>query len=169
LRINYTGKYVVLTSPHARLSVRISIVDSYLIPIAILMVLSIPPVRAGNIACALCTPTLTNPQLFGQQVVLIFIGLTWGLKGLGIAAAGAIFGELITFLHVPFTPTPPPCLRPVLSLCKSLLRNRAAKIEVDNLQYAIFARVIRNGGLRVAIIARYSVIPSHCEPPMCRT
>lgn len=52
----------------------------WLVPIAVLIVLSIPP-------------------LFGHEIVVILIGLTWGLGvGFGIAAAGTIIGELGTFL-----------------------------------------------------------------------
>jgi hypothetical protein len=43
-------------------------------------------------------PVLTRSQLCGQQILLMFIGLTWSLNGLAIAAAGTLFGEVITFL-----------------------------------------------------------------------
>jgi hypothetical protein len=49
-----------------------------------------------------------------------------------------------------------------ISLFKYLLRTRGARYEEKNVEYAILARVIRDGGIKIAIISRYSVIPSHC-------
>lgn len=52
----------------------------WLIPIAILFVLSFPP-------------------LFGNEIVLILVGVVWGLgEGFGIAAAGTILGEVANFM-----------------------------------------------------------------------
>jgi hypothetical protein len=53
------------------------------------------------------------------------------------------------------------------SLFKYFLSERGAKYERDKIQYALLARVIRDGGLKIAVIARYSVIPGHCEPFSC--
>jgi uncharacterized membrane protein YdjX (TVP38/TMEM64 family) len=37
--------------------------------------------------------------LFGQEIVIVLVGLTWGLGvGFAIAAAGTLIGELINFL-----------------------------------------------------------------------
>jgi uncharacterized membrane protein YdjX (TVP38/TMEM64 family) len=52
------------------------------IPIGVLILLSIPP-------------------LFGHEIVIVLIGLTWGLGwGFLIASAGTLLGELLTFLYV---------------------------------------------------------------------
>jgi hypothetical protein len=52
--------------------------------------------------------------------------------------------------------------RPI-SLFKFLLRQRGSRYEEKNIRYAVLARVIRDGGLKVAIIARWSIIPPHSE------
>ncbi|KAJ7641450.1 hypothetical protein FB45DRAFT_738359, partial [Roridomyces roridus] len=44
---------------------------------------------------------------------------------------------------------------------KSCCRARGQKMELSNLQYGTLARVVREGGLRIAIIIRYSSIPPH--------
>lgn len=40
---------------------------------------------------------------------------------------------------------------------------RGEKYERTKLSYAYLARVVRDGGFRIALIARFSAIPGHCE------
>lgn len=40
---------------------------------------------------------------------------------------------------------------------------RASKFSEKNLTYALMSEVIREGGIMIAIIVRYSTIPPHCE------
>jgi hypothetical protein len=47
------------------------------------------------------------------------------------------------------------------SLFRSVLRQRAAQYEVKNIEYAVLAGVIRDGGIKVATVARWSIIPNH--------
>ncbi len=42
---------------------------------------------------------------------------------------------------------------------------RGDKLERTNIRYACLARVVREGGFKVALIARFSAIPGHCELP----
>lgn len=66
-------------TPSSATSVR-ALKAGWLIPIAILFVLSFPP-------------------LFGNEIVLILVGVVWGLgEGFGIAAAGTILGEVANFM-----------------------------------------------------------------------
>ncbi|THH14146.1 hypothetical protein EW146_g6147 [Bondarzewia mesenterica] len=79
----------------------------WLIPIAVLFVISFPP-------------------LFGHEIVAILCGVVWGLWiGFAIVAAGTFVGEVGNFL------------------------------------YACLARVVRDGGFKIALIARLSAIPGH--------
>ncbi|KAF8142640.1 hypothetical protein K438DRAFT_1635008, partial [Mycena galopus ATCC 62051] len=56
----------------------------WLVPIAVLIVMSFPP-------------------LFGQEIVAMLCGVAWGLgKGFGIVAAGTILGEICTFFFFKF-------------------------------------------------------------------
>ncbi|PIL26646.1 hypothetical protein GSI_11271 [Ganoderma sinense ZZ0214-1] len=96
------------------------------IPIAVLFVISFPP-------------------LFGHEIVAIICGLVWGLgPGFGIVAAGTFLGELGNFYAFKYC-------------CAA----RGEKLERTKLQYACLARVVRDGGFKIALIARLSAIPGH--------
>jgi uncharacterized membrane protein YdjX (TVP38/TMEM64 family) len=42
---------------------------------------------------------LSVPPLFGHEIIVVLIGLTWGLgAGFAISAVGSILGELGTYL-----------------------------------------------------------------------
>ncbi|THV00370.1 hypothetical protein K435DRAFT_776593 [Dendrothele bispora CBS 962.96] len=99
---------------------------AWLIPIAILIVLSYPP-------------------LFGHEIVAMVCGVTWGLWiGFGVVAAGTLIGEIATFYS--------------FQHCCSA---RARKAERSTISYACFARIIRQGGFKVALMIRLSVVPPH--------
>ncbi|KAI0691842.1 hypothetical protein C8T65DRAFT_587088, partial [Cerioporus squamosus] len=96
------------------------------IPIAVLFVISFPP-------------------LFGHEIVAILCGLVWGLgPGFGIVAAGTFLGELGNFYAFKY--------------CCSV---RGEKLERTKLSYACLAQVVRDGGFKIALIARLSAIPGH--------
>ncbi|KAI0688687.1 hypothetical protein C8T65DRAFT_746469 [Cerioporus squamosus] len=99
---------------------------AWLLPIAVMIVLSFPP-------------------LFGHELVALFCGDVWGVWiGFGIVAAGTIIGELITYCTFRYC-----------------CRGRGEKTEQKNLRYALLSEVIRDGGLLMAIMVRYSAIPAH--------
>ncbi|KAI0364246.1 hypothetical protein BV20DRAFT_872629 [Pilatotrama ljubarskyi] len=96
------------------------------IPIAVLFVISFPP-------------------LFGHEIVAILCGLVWGLgPGFGIVAAGTFIGEVGNFYAFKYC-------------CAA----RGEKLEKTKLSYACLARVVREGGFKIALIARLSAIPGH--------
>lgn len=96
------------------------------IPIAILFIISFPP-------------------LFGHEIIAILCGVVWGLWiGFAIVAAGTFLGELGNFYAF-----------------KYCCHARGEKLEKTNLQYGCLARVVRDGGFRIALIARFSAIPGH--------
>ncbi|EIN03921.1 hypothetical protein PUNSTDRAFT_128506 [Punctularia strigosozonata HHB-11173 SS5] len=98
----------------------------FLIPIAILFVISFPP-------------------LFGHEIVAVLCGLVWGLGiGFAIVAAGTFIGELGNFYAF-----------------KYCCRARGEKMEKTNIGYACLAKVVRDGGFKIALIARLSAIPGH--------
>ncbi|KAI0314644.1 hypothetical protein OF83DRAFT_1135849 [Amylostereum chailletii] len=98
----------------------------WVIPIAILFVLSFPP-------------------LFGHEIIAILCGVVWGLWiGFAIVAAGTFFGEVGNFYAF-----------------KWCCRARGEKLERTNFTYGILARVVREGGFKIALIARLSAIPGH--------
>jgi hypothetical protein len=95
--------------------------------------------------------------------VIILVGFTWGIGvGFAIAAAGTLAGELLTYLYGVQSPAGHFCSR-TCSLFRYFLRNRALAYEQKQVRYALLAHVIREGGLKAVIIARYSVIPGHRE------
>jgi len=98
----------------------------WLVPIAVLFVISFPP-------------------LFGHEVVAVLCGLVWGLwAGFGIVAAGTFLGEIGNFYAF-----------------KYCCRARGEKLEKSKIFYACLARVVRDGGFKIALIARLSAIPGH--------
>lgn len=46
---------------------------------------------------------------------------------------------------------------------------RGEKLERTDIRYACLARVVRDGGFKIALIARYSAIPGHCALPWALT
>ncbi|CAL1715905.1 unnamed protein product [Somion occarium] len=88
---------------------------------------------------------ISFPPLFGHEILAILCGLVWGLgPGFGIVAAGTFIGELGNFYAFKY--------------CCSV---RGEKYERTKLSYAYLARVVRDGGFRIALIARFSAIPGH--------
>ncbi|KAJ6632601.1 hypothetical protein B0H10DRAFT_1977982 [Mycena sp. CBHHK59/15] len=101
--------------------------------------------RAGWLIPIVVLIALSFPPLFGHEIVAMLCGLVWGLgEGFGIVAAGTVLGEICTFY-----------------LFKYLCRARAEKAELTKISYGCLARVVRDGGLLIAIIARYSSLPGH--------
>ncbi|PWZ02747.1 hypothetical protein BCV70DRAFT_154895 [Testicularia cyperi] len=98
----------------------------WIIPVAILFIISFPP-------------------LFGHEIVLILVGLVYGIWiGFGIASLGTLLGEIGNFYAF-----------------KHCLRSTAAKYERKNVHYACMAEMVREGGFWVMFLARLSAIPGH--------
>ncbi|KAJ3969958.1 hypothetical protein EV361DRAFT_918341 [Lentinula raphanica] len=88
---------------------------------------------------------ISFPPLFGHEIVAILCGLVWGLwPGFGIVAAGTFIGEIGNFYAF-----------------KYCCRARGEKMEKTKISYACLAKVVRDGGFKVALIARLSAIPGH--------
>ncbi|KAK7691169.1 hypothetical protein QCA50_006272 [Cerrena zonata] len=85
------------------------------------------------------------PPLFGHEIIGILCGLVWGLGiGFAIVATGTFLGEMANFYAF-----------------RHCCTARGAKYEKKNLKYAYLVRVIRDGGFKVALVARFSAIPPH--------
>ncbi|KAL9709049.1 hypothetical protein Ac2012v2_007863 [Leucoagaricus gongylophorus] len=98
----------------------------WIVPIAILFVISFPP-------------------LFGHEIVAVLCGLVWGLWfGFAVVAAGTFLGEVGNFYAF-----------------KYCCRARGEKLERTNISYACLAQVVREGGFKIALVARLSAIPGH--------
>ncbi|KDQ59612.1 hypothetical protein JAAARDRAFT_626867 [Jaapia argillacea MUCL 33604] len=98
----------------------------WLIPIAIFIIISFPP-------------------LFGHEILAILCGLVWGLGiGIAIVTAGVLLGEIANFFTFKYS-------------CKT----RSAKLEKKSIFYAALSQVVREGGIKIALIVRYSAVPSH--------
>ncbi|KAJ9116998.1 hypothetical protein QFC22_004656 [Naganishia vaughanmartiniae] len=74
---------------------------------------------------------------------MILCGVVWGLWfGFLIVSIGTFLGEMGNFYAF-----------------KTCFRARAAKLERKNMNYALLAHVVREGGLKIAVMARLSAIP----------
>lgn len=88
---------------------------------------------------------ISFPPLFGHEIVAILCGLVWGLwVGFAIVAAGTFLGEVGNFYAFKY--------------CCSA---RGEKMERTKISYACLAKVVRDGGFKIALIARLSAIPGH--------
>ncbi|KAJ3994869.1 hypothetical protein F5050DRAFT_1713355 [Lentinula boryana] len=118
----------------------------WLIPVGILVVISFPP-------------------LFGHELVGILCGVTWGIgEGFGIMALGSLLGEIINYLYglFFFYDNDHLLIGTILpSVFKFCCTSRARKLEKKKIMYACFSRVIQDGGFKVILAARYSLIPAH--------
>ncbi|KAF7972411.1 hypothetical protein HWV62_17960 [Athelia sp. TMB] len=106
----------------------------FLIPVAILFVMSFPP-------------------LFGHEIIAIMVGVVWGAGwGFLIVSAGQFLGELATFF-----------------VFKYACQARSDKIRETNVRYACLSRVLEEGDLTIAIVARFSIIPTHLTTALFAT
>jgi len=88
---------------------------------------------------------ISFPPLFGHEILAILCGLVWGLwPGFGITAAGTLIGEIGNFYTF-----------------KHCCAARGEKLEKTQMSYACLARIVREGGFKIALIARFSAIPGH--------
>ncbi|KAH9920017.1 snare associated Golgi protein-domain-containing protein [Epithele typhae] len=98
----------------------------WLIPIAVLLILSFPPLIGHELVNLLCG------EIYGPWI------------GFGIVSAGTLLGEVVNYL-----------------VFKYYCTQRGKNWERDQLQYALMAQVVREGGHLVPIVMRFSAIPSH--------
>ncbi|RDX41844.1 hypothetical protein OH76DRAFT_178828 [Lentinus brumalis] len=88
---------------------------------------------------------LSFPPLIGHELLAVFCGDVWGVWiGFAIVAAGTFIGEIITYYTFRYC-----------------CRARGEKTEAKSLKYALISGVVREGGLPMAILVRFSAIPSH--------
>jgi len=88
---------------------------------------------------------ISFPPLFGHEIVAVLVGLVWGLwVGFAIVVAGTLLGEIGNYYAFKY--------------CCSA---RGEKMEKQRLSYACLARAVREGGFKIALIARLSAIPGH--------
>ncbi|GAA5822389.1 hypothetical protein JCM10212_006828, partial [Sporobolomyces blumeae] len=120
----YRDTIVEKFEPHKESIVNFPV--SWLYPVLILIILSFPP-------------------LGGHEIVLLVVGLIWGVWiGFAIACAGTFIGEMLCFF-----------------LFKYLLTKKAQEVENKNIFYACVARLQREGGIVIIAVVRFSVIPGH--------
>lgn len=88
---------------------------------------------------------ISFPPLFGHEILAILCGLVWGLwPGFAITAAGTFIGEVGNFYAFRYC-------------CAA----RGEKLERTQISYACLAKIVRDGGFWIALIARFSAIPGH--------
>ena len=95
---------------------------------------------------------------------MILCGVVWGLWiGFAIVCAGTSSPPCPdTFLILLFLTRKKGTLLGEIAnffAFKYTFRGRAAKLERKNMNYALLAHVVREGGLKIAVICRLSAIP----------
>ncbi|KAF7361354.1 hypothetical protein MSAN_01168100 [Mycena sanguinolenta] len=115
------------------------------IPIVVLIALSFPP-----------------GENFANGIIATLCGVVWGLgEGFGIVAAGTILGEICTFLYENPLLAHPCRDSPTSSFFRYCCGGRGKRLELTNMSYGTLAHVVREGGLRIAIVVRFSALPAH--------
>ena len=132
-----------------------------MIPIAVLFIISFPPVRpkytlthyAGtDTACSyLATKSL-------QSYAGWFGGYGWDL----VLSVPGHFLEKLETSSLWYRCCNFPLLTNFTSAFKYCCRSRGEKLERTNIAYGCLAKVVRDGGFTIALIARLSAIPGHC-------
>ncbi|KAJ3969960.1 hypothetical protein EV361DRAFT_997029 [Lentinula raphanica] len=88
---------------------------------------------------------LSFPPLFGHEIIGMLCGIGWGIAiGFVIVALGTLLGEIANYFTFKYCCT-----------------TRSQKYEKKNITYACLSKVVRSGGFKIALAARYSVIPPH--------
>ncbi|KZV77371.1 hypothetical protein PENSPDRAFT_707259 [Peniophora sp. CONT] len=88
---------------------------------------------------------ISFPPLFGHEIIAVLCGIVWGLGiGFAIVCAGTFIGEVGNFYAF-----------------RWCCRARGEKLEKTNITYGVLARVVREGGFKIALVARLSAIPGH--------
>ncbi|VDB95861.1 unnamed protein product [Peniophora sp. CBMAI 1063] len=88
---------------------------------------------------------ISFPPLFGHEIIAVLCGIVWGLGlGFAIVCAGTFIGEIGNFYAF-----------------RWCCRARGEKLERTNITYGVLARVVREGGFKIALVARLSAIPGH--------
>ncbi|KAJ7719619.1 hypothetical protein DFH07DRAFT_761052, partial [Mycena maculata] len=101
--------------------------------------------RGGWLIPIVVIIALSFPPLFGQDIVAMLCGLVWGLGWFPtLTFSGTILGEMCTYFFFKFC-------------CGA----RGERLELSNMQYGFLAHVVREGGLKITIVNRYSTIPPH--------
>ncbi|WVW84840.1 hypothetical protein I302_106875 [Kwoniella bestiolae CBS 10118] len=101
--------------------------------------------KAGFVIPAAILFVLSFPPLFGNEIVIVLVGLVYGLgKGFAIVVVGVGLGETTLFL-----------------LFKYCCRTRAERMTRKSLNYACLSESVREGGFVMAWVVRLSVIPTH--------
>jgi hypothetical protein len=93
-------------------------------------------------------------------------GLVWGLGG----GFGIVAGELYIFILVilvrdtQFSITAGTLLGEICTYVffKYCCGARGKRLELSNMAYGTLAHIVREGGLPIAMIVRYSALPAHC-------
>lgn len=135
----------------------------FVIPIAVLFIISFPPVRsrfARNLQRQ--TSDATSSYLATKLLrsyVDWFGGYGWDLASCALEHSL----EKLEISSLPHRCCDFRLLTGFISAFKYCCRSRGEKLERTNITYGCLARVVRDGGFTIALIARLSAIPGHCR------
>ena len=135
----------------------------WLIPIAIFFVISFPPV---------CIKSLFGCLFFTHNALVVWprnpcnplrrcLGLGRWLCYCCCWDVHRRARQLLVCLSLPLFGVR--IIEPSFSAFRYCCRSRGEKLEKTDLQYGCLAETVRKGGFKIALIARYSAIPGHCE------
>ena len=135
----------------------------FAIPIAVLFIISFPPVRSRSThhsqrQASDATYSYSATKLL-QSCAGWFGGYGWDL----VSCVPEHFLEKLEISSLSHRCCDFSLLTGFTSAFKYCCRSRGEKLERTNITYGCLARVVRDGGLIIALIARLSAIPGHCK------
>ncbi|KAK7000553.1 hypothetical protein R3P38DRAFT_2561262 [Favolaschia claudopus] len=93
------------------------------------------------------------PPLLGHEILTVLCGVTYNIgEALLVDTLGTLGGEVACFFAFKYACT-----------------SRGKKLEANNIEYGALAHVVRQGGLLIVLVMRYSAIPGHLSTPMFST
>jgi len=132
------------------------------IPIAVLFIISFPPVRSQPTPHPLLRPSDAGCSYLVTRSLQSYAGWFGGYGWASLSSAAGHFSEKLEtssswYRRCDFRP-----LTSIPSAFKYCCRSRGEKLEKTNITYGCLAKVVRDGGFTIALIARLSAIPGHC-------
>ncbi|KAK4057216.1 hypothetical protein OIO90_001711 [Microbotryomycetes sp. JL221] len=94
---------------------------------------------------------LSFPPLGGHEIIILVCGLIWGLWiGFALVSAGTFLGEMACYIMFRY-------------FFKAKAQKYATLIEQKSIFYACVARMMREGGIWILVVVRFSAIPANAK------
>lgn len=140
---------------------RNSVPGGWLMPIAIFFIISFPPVRYHSTRHFPITLILSLSSLVMKSSLLSVV--SFGASGPVLVSPSLVPSSVKSVTSSAYSLAVLYPFSSLHSVFRYFLQSRAEEQEKKSIFYACLAKVVRQGGFKVAVIVRYSAVPGHCE------